>query len=259
MAYLQDKDFLIEVAQGNIPNHSLVVLASRNDDVDTSLVDIGMEDANFIWLTVAVTLEAISDDADDTLAGVGARVITVTGLDANFDILVEDIDMNGTTASSATTGLFIRVNSVVVKEAGTYASTGSGANQGNVIIRVSGGGATQSFISNHLVNNGLSQDFKYTIPNGFSAIVLGILMVVDSTKEAKLIFQVRLDADIIVAPFTSKTTAMIIDGNTGLHNVPKELTGGSLIPAKTDIWGTAIAAANNTEVSARAVLILIQD
>lgn len=252
------QDFLIEVAKGDVPNNSLVIVNGKNDNVDTSVIDIGMESTNFTWLTSATTLEAISDDADDTIAGSGARIITVFGLDSDFNPIEEDIEMNGNTVTSATSKSFIRVNSVVVKECGTYATTGAGANIGNIIIRVVSGGATQSFISNELVNNGISQDFKYTVPNGHKVIVQGVGLVVEGSKVGKLIFQTRRGADIVVAPFTSKITVAIIDGESGGHNIPKSQTSVPII-GKTDIWGSAIATSVNTEVSARMLLLLIKD
>ena len=256
---LLTQDFLIEVGKGNVPNHSIVIITGRNADVDTAVVDIGMEDTIFTWLTAAATIEAISDDADDDAGGVGARVITIQGLNATFDLIEEDIIMDGTTATIATTLLFIRINKAFVKEAGTYGGTLAGSNAGNITIRVSGGGVTQSFISfdNNLAGGvGHSQDIKYTIPNNHIAITLGVGFNISSSKIGKLVFNVRTGADVTVAPFTARVVSTIIDGESGRHDVPREELGVT-IPEKSDIWGSSIATAVNTEVSGRVALLLI--
>ena len=116
MDYIKDSDFLIEVAKGNIAKHTLVTILGRNQDVDTSIVDIGMEDENFTWLTSPTAIEAISDDASDTILGSGARTITINGLDANFDTVSEIIEMNGTsvTLSGGSPVSFIRINKTLL-------------------------------------------------------------------------------------------------------------------------------------------------
>ena len=253
---LLTKDFMLEVAKGNIAGHSVVIIEGRNQDVDTGLVDIGMEDVNFTWLTTALTLEAISDDPNDTAAGTGARVITVKGLDSSFNLIEEDITMNGTSASIATTALFIRVNRTEVKDGGTYASTSGGSNEGNIIVRPSGGGATQSFVPSSFNGTGVSNDAKYTIPADHIVIVLGIGMNVNSSKIAQLLFQIRPGADITSAPFTSKRVVAVVDGESGRSDIPKEELEATL-PEKTDVWATAAATSVNTEVSARIKLLLI--
>lgn len=253
---LPTQDYLIGVGEGLYPDRSIVIISGRNADVDTSVVDIGMADIIFPWLTTAATMEAISDDAADDAGGLGARVITVQGLNATFDLIEEDITMNGTSATIATTALFIRINRVIVKETGTYAATGTGSNTGNITIRVSGGGATQSFISNDIGGAGFSQDVKYTIPNNHIAIVLGVGFNVSSSKIGKLVFNTRAGADIVAAPFTTRVVSSIIDGESGRNDVPREELGSTL-PEKTDIWGSAIATAVNTEISARIALLLI--
>ena len=259
LSNISSQDFLLEVSKGNREKHSIVIIDGRNADVGTSsLVDVGMKNEDFNWLTAASSLEAISTSTSDTAAGTGCRKITVEGLDANFDPITADIVMNGTTVTASTVPTFIRVNKVTCIENGAYASTGSGSNDGDITIRVSGAGAIQSFISKptDLMGAGASQDVKYTIPNNHIAIVTGVGFNVNSIKQAKLLFLSRQGADVIAAPFTPKVIASIIDGGSGRHSIPKEELN-TLIIGKTDIWAASIATANNTEVAARIVILLI--
>jgi len=251
------KGYLQEVARGEISGQSLFRMFGRNIDVDTSLIDIGMEDTTFVWPTVAATLEAISSSAADDIAGVGARVITVTGLDANFVEKTEDINMNGTSVTTATTKLFVRVNRVEVKESGTYADTNLGSNTGDITLRVSGGGATLGFISNNPSGVGFNQDFKFTIPTGFNGVVIGASVNLDANKIAKLFIYVRSGADVVVAPFSSKR----IVGST-IQEIARDLPNENLnipAPEKTDIWGAAIGDSVNTELEVTLTILLIEN
>lgn len=251
------KDYLIRVGNKEIDGQSLLRLSGRNIDVDTALADIGMEDVLFTWPTSVSTLEAISSNADDTLAGTGARIITVNGLDSNFDEISENINMNGTSVTSATSATFIRVNSVTVKEAGTYADTDVGSNEGDITIRISGGGATLAFISNDPSGVGFNQDFKFTIPTNKTGIIIGASVNVDATKQAKLHILVRENADIIVAPFSPKRIAASVIQSEA-RDVPNENLN-SLLAAKTDIWASGIGNAVNTEMEVTMTILLLDD
>jgi hypothetical protein len=252
-------DFFIEVAKGNVPKHSLIVVLGRNADVDTTIVDMGMLDVNFTWLTVGTTLTAVSTDASDTLLGTGARTIEIDGLEAvTFDPITEIIEMDGTTTTVATTQSFIRINKTKVLTAGAYASTTVGANNGNISIIPSGGGAVQSYIADVEIDPGASQDFKYTVPNGYTAIVVGAGANIDSTKTGTMVFTIRPDADIITAPFSSKVSTINIAGFAGLHTVQRESLNFKLL-AKTDMWASGVAGVNNTEMEVSARILLIED
>ena len=251
-------DFLIEVALGKVAKHSLVSVVGRNRDVDTTIIDIGMLDGFFPWPTIASRLVALSTDPTDTILGTGARKLRIDGLDASFNPIFEEIEMDGGTESTPTTQSFIRVNKSTVIEAGTYATTEVGANNGNIIIGPLGGGTPLSFIANVDIDPGASQDFKYTVPNGFSAVVVGVGANIDSTKTGTMVFNIRPDADIIVAPFASKISTVNVAGISGLHTVPKELLN-YILEAKTDLWATGLAGVNNTEMEISARLLLIED
>lgn len=252
------EDFLTEVAEGNIAGHSLFTVSGRNPDVDTTVADIGVADIIFPWRTVATTVEGISDNVNDTVAGTGARVITITGLDENFNEVIEDLDMNGTSATASTVATFIRVNLTVVKSAGLYSTSLEGSNIGTVVVRPTGGGTRLSNIDGNLIDPGKSQDFKYTVPVGFRAMILSAAANIEGSKLARIVLTTRPDADIIVAPFSSKVSTGFIAGASGLHVLPKEILN-VLLPAKTDLWASAIADANNTEVSVVARLLIIKD
>ena len=93
---------------------------------------------NVVFLTSATTIEVISTSSNDTLAGSGARIVEVEGIDNTYNLIKETINMNGTSASSASVNQFFRVYQAKIYEVGTY----SGSNDGDITIRVSSGGQT---------------------------------------------------------------------------------------------------------------------
>lgn len=259
MSYFGSTEYLTEVARGNVDGESLVHVLGRNDNVGTMIRDINMNNVLFTFLTAASTLNAISDNPNDTIAGGGARVIKIEGLDANFDLVEDVLDMNGTSNTLATSVSFIRVNKVLVTETGTYASTLAGSNLGNITVNTTGGGSSvQGFIDGNQIDPGLSQDAKYCIPNAHTAIIVGAGMNVESNKAARLMLNVRAEADDVSVPFIPRRSGGLIDGLTGFHSLEQSILNIKL-EAKTDVWGSAVATAMNTQVGAAITLLLIKD
>jgi len=80
------------------------------------------------FLTTAATLEVSSSSTDDTALGIGARTVTVYGLDSLGALASETVSMNGTTVVP-TTAYFFRVFGATVVTAGTV-----GAASGEIYI-----------------------------------------------------------------------------------------------------------------------------
>ncbi len=104
-----------------------------------------------------------SDSANDTISGLGAQKIKITGLNYNFQQMEEIIDLNGTT----------EVNSVIEYTEVNYASiTQSGGlfcNSGNIIMyNADINGGTSSNPQNSIcMNFGKHSNPQYCVPNGY--------------------------------------------------------------------------------------------
>lgn len=252
-------DFLTEVAKGNIPGYSLVHKFGRNSAVSTTLVPI-CDGGFYRTPTGTVTLEAISDDTNDTAAGTGAQEITLQYLDSNFDLQVGTIEMNGTTASTETLAGVKRLVRIYVSRSGTYASQSAGSQKGTITVRVSGGGdtwATLPEIGTSGMGVGQSLIGSYTVPAGKTAYILSGMITVDSNKSANLYFFKRENADDTSAPYT---------GTLRLQNVYTGLSGFQEIdhktyesyPEKTDIGWMGIAS-TAADVSVEFELLLVDN
>lgn len=252
--------YLIEVARGNIVGATIVHKFGRNGDIaNGTSEDIISQGGTYAWLQSATTLEAISSSVNDDSGGTGARVITVQGLDENFDAVEEDITMNGTSVSIATTATFIRVNRAFVKDAGTYASTSAGGNAGTITVRIVSAGATQIEIALiGAIAVGQSQIARYTVPNGKTAYILSTFLNVNSIKTADVYCWQRQGADIVSAPFTSKRLVFQFDSIAGGAPFNPDAPSDPF-PEKTDIWFTGFANSANTEVEVDFELLVIDN
>lgn len=103
---------------------------------------------------VAAPVEVVSDDAADTEAGTGARVVRLTGLDANLHTVQEDVVLDGTTPVTTDTE-FLRINGAEVIEVGS-----GGVNAGEIQVS-DGDGDVYSTIP---AGAGKSLDAVFTAP-----------------------------------------------------------------------------------------------
>lgn len=186
--------------------------------------------------TTATTLEAIGNNAADTLAGLGARKIIVQGLDNNFNEVEEEINMNGTTATASTTTSFIRVYRAWVSEVGTY----GGANYNDIDIRVSGGGQVLARITGFGTINtsgyGIGQALisSYCSPIGQTYYISDINIVVDGNKTADVVLYRREMIDNTTTNIQSQRVLWTGFGLSG--NIEVRFKNPINIAEKTDIW-----------------------
>lgn len=135
-------------------------------------------------------------DAADTLAGAGARTITVRGLDENWLEVDEDIDLAGASASAATTTTFIRINKVFTKTVGAY----GGANTGNIIIENTSSLNELAYVEAEIGN---TYQTIFTVPANKTLYITSIKVSVSSDNSASVRMYHIDKADDISAPFTS--------------------------------------------------------
>jgi hypothetical protein len=253
-------DFYLDVARGIVTDTDVYHLFGRNPDVGTTLEDIWTVGAMYTWQTNAFTIEAISTDAADTAAGAGARTICVKGLAADWSYQEEILTMNGTSASAASTGSWIRINESVVVDSGTYASdTITGTQEGDITVRISSAGATQLELLDS-VKYGHSQTARYSVPLGKTAYVRRIEANVSGSKAANIFFWERKGADVVSAPFTPKVVLVEFDEVVGEELI--EFDAPLRLPEKTDFWmsGNRISGgAGNTVIDTEVEIIIIDN
>lgn len=162
--------------------------AGINSDIDVLTVpeDVWGEGGAYPFQSAVVSLEILSDNAADASAGVGARTISVAGLDANYLTQKETVTMNGVTPV-VLANQYLRILRIEVVTSGTDES-----NTGKITLRVPGPGDILAVIT---AQEGRSLMAIYTIPADFKmgyivAVSAGVQEAAGSGS-AKVLFQLR--------------------------------------------------------------------
>lgn len=124
------------------------------------------------WIPSARTLEIVSTDANDTLAGTGIQKVSVNGLDANYNSITETVSMNGTTAVPLV-NQYLRINRMINIQAGS-----SNVNVGTINLRDAGAGPVRAIIpvAPGVGGIGIISQAAFTVPAGFTLIVQSVLL-----------------------------------------------------------------------------------
>jgi len=235
-----NKPFYLEVAQGLIAgysfNHKFGAVPSMASGATGSIWDI--DDTIYPWAALGsgsiVNVER-NNGSDDGL------VVTVQGLDENYDFAQEEITITG--ADQTGSQLFTRVNRAFV--------TGNGGNAGDVDIEAgSAGGTTVATIT---AGYGQTQMALYTIPAGKTGYILHLTATGSSDTDAEGRMMVR---DFGTNAFRIK------------HAFELQLRGGQYdyifqtpipIPEKSDIDMRATMRSNNKRITAAFDVLLVDN
>ena len=241
---------LFPLADGACNGFTHVNKFGRVLNYGTSIIDVTdlPTPAVYTWLTSPVQLEAISSSTDDVATtGTGARTILVQGLDANFEEVEATINMNGTSASTATTQTFLRVHRAYVVTSGAYGKTTTGPHVGNITIRTSGAGATHIYLNAATAPVGQSLVARYTIPSGKTGYLVHANFTAAGNKQSNFYLWKRENADIVTAPFSPKR---IIETFSGVISfLPRQWHIPIRLPEKTDIWASVIGDGTGSSAS----------
>jgi len=194
------RDFFTEVSEGNITGYSLVHKFGASASIGTTLLPVALANT-YQTPTTATSLEFVSDSANDTANGTGARQITVIGIGADWTEVSQTVTTNGITAVALTTPL-LRLYRWYVSQSGAYATQATSSHVGTLTIRVAGGGTTWSRIPVTPFPMGQSQIGSYTVPLGKSAYLLSLDVYVSSSKAVDVLVFQRPNANDITAPYT---------------------------------------------------------
>ena len=200
--HIVSKDWLDVIRSGGVEGFSIVQKFGHSDNVGTSYVPVSQGEVYQTPTSVA-TLEFVSSSTVDAQDDVGAREITITGLDASWNeqtVVVSTHATDGLTAV-AITGNWYRVYRVYISSSGTYASPTSGSHAGTITIRESGAGATWAEITLNGAAYGQSLIAAYTIKAGYTAYVGNVYIGVNTGKVVDMLVMQRSDANDITSPY----------------------------------------------------------
>jgi hypothetical protein len=154
--------FEMQVSRGQITNHAPQNIFGYGTTPATAglfrTVWENMNSTEYLFPSSAVTMNLVSTVNTDT------ATITIIGLDANYNVITENLVLNGTT-NVPTVNQYFRINNMFV-------SVGSAINPSGVITLINGG-VTYAQINTGVFNGttsslGASQQAVYTVPAGFT-------------------------------------------------------------------------------------------
>jgi len=157
--------FNLQIARGQIAYHKSIFKFGFNPDIDDSLETIWAEGGLYSYLSAATVLKISSSSTNDTSAGTGARTVTLSGLDANYDEISETITLNGQTAVNSTLS-YLRIYRMTVDTAGS-----GGENAG--VIYAGTGTVTSGVPANKYATIAIGDNQTlmalWTVPRGYTA------------------------------------------------------------------------------------------
>lgn len=229
------RDSYFSIAQGQIDGYSLVHVTGYNSDVDAGVDEtvwgVGGLYPWSVW-SAARVVTVVSASASDTGS------VVVSGLDASYNVVSEEIDCNGTTPTTGTVQ-FIRVNSGVYKN-------GASNNAGNITL-------TANSTTIGLIEAGIGQTLMgiYTVPAGHTAYILTGDFSVQKGEDAQVRFFIR--------PFGQGFRIAHI-GEVFESTYRYDFTVPVAMPEKTDLdIHASLVETNNTRVSTNFSMILVKN
>lgn len=213
----------------------------------------GPTDPTYNWPTTDETFRVRGGgDANDDSAGTGARTIQIQYLDANGNEQQDQLTLDGTAVSDATSVTGRRVLRAWVDTVGAY----GGNNTGQILIENTTSGEIVAAISAGI---GQTQLSMYTIPLGYTGYLrrIHVDVAVGTNKDADVRMWQRQNAYDTTAPYGSKRlvrqwTAVQNDNGLIYDHSP-------VFPALTDIWFEAKGNGATTAVDVDYDLILVKD
>ena len=248
------RNFYTEVNRGNVKNMSVVHKFGKNFAVDTTLEPL-TSSGFYRTPTTLTSLEIVSDSANDTAAGTGARTVIVEGINdvnGSWTSDTETITMNGTTPV-ALSKQWRRIYRMRVVTSGTYGSQSGSSHSSTITLRESGAGDTWAQIDS-IGTLGLGQSLigAYTIPAGKKAWIKSRELFVEANKTVTTVFFVRTEADTTTAPFspmriqnvesgvqgqlTLRGESGIIEGPADIGYMGKVNSGSGAVSVEFDIY-----------------------
>jgi len=173
--------FDLQLAREQISFHKTQFKFGFNPDIDDTLETVWAQGGLYSYLSAATVLKISSSSTADTSAGTGARTVTISGLDANYDEISETITLNGQTAVNSTLS-YLRINRMVVRSAGT-----GGQNAG--VIYAGTGTVTTGVPANKYATIAIGDNQTlmalWTVPRGYTAYLTQTDVTLATTQNNK--------------------------------------------------------------------------
>ena len=252
------QDFLNEIALGTVEGAYVVHKFGANDDIGTTIEPITIS-GFYRTPTAPTSLEIVSNNAQDSATGTGARKFKIIGINGSGNEVSEEVIMDGTTPVSLT-NQYLRVYRYYILESGSYATQTTSSQLGTITIQEIGGGDVWSQLN--LVDGGFgvgqSEIGVYTVPKGYNCWLLKKVMSVDSVKTANIYFFQRQNITKTTAPYSGMR---LVEKHIGISGV-EEINSRSAIarfPELTDVGFMGETATGTAQISVEFEMVCLDN
>lgn len=241
---------------------SVVRFGGRNPATttgETNISDLGLGITYAGIAAAKLQVSSSSADDDGSPAGTGAQIVRVQGLDANYNILVEDITLNGQTQVESA-GTFLRVFDAQVLMAGSgYINAGDiyviKTGTGGTVTAGVPGTLTSAYVK-ILAGKGRGTSGMFTVPLGRKFVIRSVILSGYKQSSEILIYthnptsttENALSAGLTYSINSSMQQFVV----TEFKN--KDVDYPITFPEKTDIYLRVISSSANGVVSAAMIL-----
>lgn len=251
MGLIAKTDFWTELARGNVKGGSCFHKFGAIAAVGTVYQVIS---SSGLYQTPAVltSLEMhSSDNVNDVAGGNGIRSVDIIGISNQHGLWTEEtqtVALNGTTAVPVPNQQW-RNYRLQAATAGVYGSPTVPSHNSIITLRVAGGGATWSTITQEgTYGQGQSEIGAFTVPKGKGGWLLIKHISVEGNKNVDIVMCVRPNADTVAAPFS--VVRIIELDRQAAGKVPIEFVAPKFIGnGPTDIWFMGKTQAGNSDVA----------
>jgi len=233
--------FELQVARGQITGHKTLFKFGINGDVGTSVETVWGQGGTYAYPASATVMKISSSNANDAAAGTGARTISISGLDANYNEISETVTLNGQTEVN-TVNSYLRITRMFVVTAGSGETAAGTIYAGTGTVTA---GVPATVYGVIVLNANQTQMAFWTVPAGYTLYLMGTFFTsANSTANASTNFQ--LIQRPLGGVFRIQSSARI----PGNGDFVLDLHTPLAFPEKTDIEIRAVASAGSSNVSA---------
>ena len=241
--------FELQVARGQIRGHQIRHIFGYNPDLDSAAEETVWTAGGLYAHASSPTIMKVSSTSTlDTSAGVGARTISILGINSTGNEVSETVTLNGQTAVN-TTHTYTEIQSALVTSVGSATH-----NEGNISIGTGTvtGGVPAVIYGHILATENASLMGHFTIPAGYTGyLISGSISSGTEGGGSYIIGRLKIRENGLIY------TAAVTTFNNGKidyeFKYPIKVNAGACISA------TAKSTANNEKVSSYFQLLLVKN
>ena len=245
----KNEPFELQMARNQIFDHKSIYKFGFNADINGTEETIWDGGGIYAYPSAATVMKVSSSSANDTSAGTGARTVTVSGLDSDYNEAEETVSLNGQTEVLTTTS-FIRVYRAFVETAGSGGTAAGDIYVGTGTVTA---GVPATVYAKITLGQNQTLMSVWTVPAGYTAYMLRANLS-SSTANTNQYVTVRLIQRPFGGVFRTQVRTTLQRGDEEFR-FPIPLS----FPEKTDIEARAVSSGSNNLVASDFTIVYIKN